>query len=123
MQQGFTLIELMVTVAIIAVLAAIAIPLYSQYIATSREGVLVTNISTIEVFQEDVRLRTGAYVAGTFDVAGGNTTLADPPLRWSPQSDDGTVYQVVLDGGSYRITATDTTGVSICRRFPEKTPC
>jgi type IV pilus assembly protein PilE len=120
--SGFTLIELMITVAIIAIVASVALPLYNGYIQTSREGVLINNISTIEVFQEDVRLRTGAYVAGNYNVAGGDTGLAGPPLRWNPRDDD-VVYQVVLAGAGYRVTATDAAGVAVCLQMPEKTRC
>lgn len=120
---GFTLIELMIAVGIIAVLSAIALPLYNGYMQTSREGVLINNISSMQVFQEDARLRTGSYVAGSYDTAGGDTSLSDPPLNWDPRGDDDIVYEVVLAGGSYRVTATDDTGTTVCRQYPDNTPC
>ena len=118
-QGGFTLVELMISVAIIAVLAAIAMPLYNNYITTSRQGALVESIATMEIFQEDFRMRTGAYLTTAANVAA--ITAA---IDWTPQRNDGTTYSIAAGAnGSYQVTARDASGVQVCRRLPDNVAC
>ncbi len=118
-QQGFSLIELMIVVAVMAIVAAVALPVYNGYIQTSREGVLVNNVVTMEVFQEDFRLRTGNFL-----VAAANLAAITAAIDWAPQ-DDGNVTYVITDpgGGSYNVTATDAVGTTVCMTLPEKVRC
>lgn len=119
-EQGFTLAELLIVIAIMSIIAAVGVPMYQGYIETSRIGVLVNNMATMEVFQEDFRLRTGNYQAGEWDGGADAGLLA---LGWRPQADDGTVYTITVAGNSYSVTATDTQGTTVCRVFPERTEC
>ncbi|MGI9326190.1 MAG: type IV pilin protein [Pseudomonadales bacterium] len=118
-QQGFTLMELMVAMAIIAILGAITVPLYRDYIETSQEGVLIKNMSTIEVFQEDFRMRNGAYAVNMADKAA--ITAA---TGWTPRDSAEYTYSIAnSDGTFYRLTGIDGEGNTVCVEFPSKTPC
>jgi len=118
---GFTLVELMIVVAIIGIISAIALPLYNDYISTSREGALVTSMSTIEVFQEDLFMRTGAYGAGTWDEGVDESLLAN--VGWSPRSDKVKYVAALVGATGYTVTATDATGYVACRQFPGGALC
>jgi len=65
---GFTLIELMIVVAIVAILAAIAIPSYLNYVTRSKLTEAYNNLSAYRVLQEqfyqDNRIYTGTGSPG-----------------------------------------------------------
>ena len=77
--RGFTLIELMIAVAIVAILAAIAIPSYSDYVRRGRLTDAISRLSAMRVKMEqyfqDNRVYTG--VPPACDPA----SIAPPPAR------------------------------------------
>jgi len=68
-KKGFTLIELMIVVAIIGILAAIAIPNFLKFQARSKTGEVKANLKSLYTTQKSFFNEHDTYVA-TFDVLG-----------------------------------------------------
>ena len=84
-QKGFTLIELMIVVAIIGILAAIAIPQYQNYVGRSNVAAAVQTLSSNKTGLENYVMENGFFPDGTSEAveekkdAAGNITQAFVP--------------------------------------------
>jgi len=70
-QKGFTLIELMVVVAIVGILASIAIPSYTDYVKKGKAAEATANLADLRVKMEQYYQDNRTYVGGTCAPANG----------------------------------------------------
>ena len=67
-QKGFTLIELMIVIAIIGILAAVALPAYSDYTNRAKMSEVILAASTCRTEVTEI-VQTGSELTGTAGVA------------------------------------------------------
>lgn len=98
-QSGFTLVELAVTVSIIAVIAITSTAIYTSYVRKSRRSEAISDILGIQVAEEKYRTSNNTY-----------GTIAQV---WNKTTTDSGAYNLSVSGTSataYTITATAVGG-------------
>ncbi|WP_283597013.1 pilin [Photobacterium phosphoreum] len=100
-QQGFTLIELMIVVAVIGVLSAIAVPKYQEYVKKAAIGTALASVSAYKTQAEDAIATSGKFISAA------DATFGIGTIKFTPgASSAGTIIATIDEGSADTATVT-----------------
>ncbi|BCE02391.1 type IV pilin protein [Marinicellulosiphila megalodicopiae] len=87
-QTGFSLIELMIVVAILGIIMAIAVPSYSQYVKSANRTDATIALENLRGLQNKFKFANNLYASDIADVGGSATESGYYVLSVSTDKDD-----------------------------------
>lgn len=111
-EKGFTLIELMIVVAILGILAAIAIPNFMRFQAKSKQSEAKTNLGAIGVTAEAFRSENDTYVLTAIGNLGWTPQGTARYSYWYDVAGTPTAFNVVAAVGGCDTTAAPTVALA-----------
>jgi type IV pilus assembly protein PilE len=112
-ERGLTLIEMMMVVAIIAIIAAMVLPTYQQSVRTSRRADAVLALQQIQVAQERLRAECTSYAAelaaARFCNPGPGIPPGTPPIHTLAFLNRGPNGTGISDDGFYTLALSNVT--------------
>lgn len=104
--RGFSLLELIIVVAIIGIIAAVVVPTLAGYLSGSKVNVARTNMAQLALALDNYHIDNSTYVEATQTGSSGDLTDA---LGWKPDGDGG--------GYTYAVAACDTGTIATCYKI------
>ena len=103
--RGFTLIEVMITLVIVAILAGIAIPSYRNYVLRSHRIEATAALLKVAAAQEKFYLQNNTYTDNVGDVAGLGFSTTDDTDNFATENGWYTITVTAADNEGFTLTA------------------
>ncbi len=108
--NGFTLLEMMITITILGILAAIAIPAYGNYVIKSHVRSSMSDLVSLSLVLENLYQRNLQYPASTADQDVQSYITAKNAIAWTPAEGSNFTYTLTVTSTAYTVKAVGVNG-------------
>jgi prepilin-type N-terminal cleavage/methylation domain-containing protein len=102
-RKGFTLLEALFAVLIVAILAAIAVPMYANTRKQSADDSCMNNVRAIATAESKYKFENGVYTATIANLEAGYGLAKVPSCPW-----DASAYTTVITGAAVKVECAST---------------